>query len=78
MNYRRTIFGFAASPALSSEGNTNLGLRDQRLALEWVQQNIDYFGGDPDNVAIFGESDGATNVGLQCTAFGGTQGPVLF
>ena len=78
MNYRLTIFGFAASPALSLEGNTNLGLRDQRLALEWVQQHIDYFGGDPDNVTIFGESDGATNVGLQCTEFGGTQGPVPF
>ena len=78
MNYRLNIFGFAASPALTSEGNTNIGLRDQRLALEWVQQNIEYFGGDPDNVTIFGESDGATGVGLQCTAFGGTRGPVPF
>ncbi|KAG8531738.1 uncharacterized protein KY384_003370 [Bacidia gigantensis] len=78
MNYRLNIFGFAASAALSAEGNTNLGLRDQRLALEWVQQNIAYFGGDPENVTIFGESDGATGVGLQCTAFGGKGGPVPF
>lgn len=71
MNYRVGVFGFAATQALKTSGSLNAGLRDQRLALEWVQQHISAFGGDPDNVTIFGESDGATGVGLQVTAYGG-------
>ena len=71
MNYRVGLFGFASSPALSAADSLNVGLLDQRLALYWVQQHIEAFGGDPDNVTIFGESDGATAVGLQITAYGG-------
>ncbi|KAJ5917045.1 Carboxylesterase [Penicillium tannophilum] len=71
MNYRLGLLGFAASPALSAEDSLNAGLLDQRLALEWVQEHITAFGGDPENVTIFGESDGATGVGLQITAYGG-------
>lgn len=70
MNYRLGIFGFAASPALNATNSLNAGLLDQRLALEWVHQNIAAFGGDPENVTIFGESDGATAVGLHITAYG--------
>lgn len=71
MNYRVNIFGYAASKALSEEGNTNMGLLDQYVALQWVRDNIAAFGGDPENVTIFGESDGATSVGMQLTAYGG-------
>ncbi|KAJ5726740.1 carboxylesterase [Penicillium malachiteum] len=70
MNYRLGIFGFAASPALNATDSLNAGLLDQRLALEWIQEYIAAFGGDPENVTIFGESDGATGVGLQITAYG--------
>ena len=71
MNYRVGVFGFAASPALNDSDSLNAGLLDQRLGLAWVQKHISAFGGDPDNVTIFGESDGATGVGLQITAYGG-------
>ncbi|KAF2481466.1 carboxylesterase [Neohortaea acidophila] len=74
MNYRVGVFGFAASDALRKEGSLNAGLLDQRLGLKWIQENIAAFGGDPDQVTVFGESDGATGVGLQITAYGG-QGP---
>ncbi|KAG8679150.1 hypothetical protein FRC09_019218, partial [Ceratobasidium sp. 395] len=46
-NYRTGIFGFPPGQAAAKAGALNLGLKDQRLALEWVQQNIGYFGGDP-------------------------------
>lgn len=77
MNYRVGVFGFASSPALNATDSLNAGLLDQRLGLEWVQRHIAAFGGDPDNVTIFGESDGGTGVGLQVTAYGG-KGKVPF
>lgn len=52
------VFGFAQSDALKSGGNMNAALRDQRLALDWVQKNIKNFGGDPSKVTIFGQSSG--------------------
>ena len=42
----------------------NVGLRDQVMALEWVNANIEYFGGNPNSVTIFGESAGSLSVAL--------------
>jgi len=62
VNYRLGGFGFMAGKELAAEGSTNLGLRDQRLGLQWVQDNIAAFGGDPTKVTIWGESAGSISV----------------
>jgi para-nitrobenzyl esterase len=66
INYRLGRFGFFAHPALSAEAGEealgNYGLMDQIAALQWVQDNIDAIGGDPDDVTIFGESAGGGSV----------------
>ncbi len=59
INYRLGALGFLNLPAL---GQTNFGMRDQVAALKWVQDNIANFGGNPDNVTIFGESAGGMSV----------------
>jgi len=61
MNYRLNIFGFLAHAALGRHSG-DYGLQDQQAALRWVQANIRAFGGDPDNVTIFGESAGGSSV----------------
>ncbi len=61
LNYRLGNLGFMAHPSLESDGG-NFGLMDQQQALRWVKQNIQAFGGDPDNVTIFGESAGGHSV----------------
>lgn len=54
------MFGFLTSDELRKAGyKANNGLRDQRVALEWVRRHIEDFGGDPDNVTAAGESAGA-------------------
>ncbi|KIK53320.1 hypothetical protein GYMLUDRAFT_265047 [Collybiopsis luxurians FD-317 M1] len=58
MNYRVNTFGFLAT-SLQAPQDLNAGLLDQRLAMEWVQDNIFGFGGDPDKVTIWGQSAGA-------------------
>ncbi len=63
-NYRLGPFGYLAHPALTEEASTsgNYGLMDQAAALRWVRDNIRSFGGNPDNVTIFGESAGAQSI----------------
>jgi para-nitrobenzyl esterase len=66
MNYRLGIFGFFSHPELTKESphhaSGNYGLQDQSAALQWVRKNIAAFGGDPENVTIFGESAGSFSV----------------
>lgn len=66
MNYRVNIFGLLAHKELSAETpdgpSTNFGLLDQMAAMQWVQENIEAFGGDAGNVTIAGQSAGAGSV----------------
>ncbi|KAG6812180.1 hypothetical protein H0H92_004048 [Tricholoma furcatifolium] len=64
LNYRISGFGFLASKEVRDAGVGNLGLQDQRKALQWVQQYIGAFGGDPTKVTIWGESSGGMSVAL--------------
>ncbi|KAJ6452477.1 carboxylesterase [Mycena sanguinolenta] len=65
VNYRTNIFGFPGSPSTTQ----NLGLLDQRLALEWIRTNIAAFSGDPSRITIFGQSAGAASVDYHAFAF---------
>ena len=65
INYRLGVFGFLATAELAKEANGatgNYGLMDMVSALQWVKANIGQFGGDPNNVTIFGESAGSLAV----------------
>ena len=66
VNYRVGLFGFLAHPELTAESpqraSGNYGLLDQLASLQWVKRNIAAFGGDPDNVTLFGQSAGAASV----------------
>jgi para-nitrobenzyl esterase len=69
VNYRLNLFGFLAHPDLSAEtahkGSGNYGLMDQYASLQWVKENIEAFGGDPNKVTIAGESAGSISVSYQ-------------
>ncbi|PVH98305.1 alpha/beta-hydrolase [Periconia macrospinosa] len=71
INYRMAAFGFINGAAVKASGTQNLGLRDQRLALQWVNRHISSFGGDPSKVTIWGESAGAYSVGDHLNAYHG-------
>ena len=70
MGYRLGVFGFLATEEMMEEEGTagNFGLLDQIKALQWVRQNIENFGGDPDNITLIGESAGAVCVDALCVS----------
>ncbi|KAK7217924.1 hypothetical protein V2G26_005927 [Clonostachys chloroleuca] len=70
-NYRVGIWGFLQSFDLLTEGSSNAGLHDQRLALRWIQENIAAFGGDPEQVVVWGESAGAQSIAYQMFSYDG-------
>ncbi|KNG45443.1 lipase 3 precursor [Stemphylium lycopersici] len=71
VNYRVGGFGFMPGKEILQDGSANLGLLDQRLGLQWVQDNIAAFGGDPEKVTIWGESAGAISVMDQMLLYDG-------
>ncbi|KAL5933557.1 hypothetical protein ACKVV7_005493 [Pyricularia oryzae] len=68
MNYRLGIFGFPSAAGLDAAGQ-NLGLLDQRLAVEWARDNIAAFGGDPRRMGLWGQSAGSMSVGAYAFAY---------
>ncbi len=72
IGYRVGVFGFMAHPLLSEESGEsvsgNYGLLDQIAGLKWVKNNVSTFGGDSNNVTIFGESAGGISVSMLCAS----------
>lgn len=72
INYRLGAFGFLALPELAAEDDHlstgNYGILDQIAALKWVHENIGAFGGNPENITIFGQSAGAMSVQTLCNS----------
>ncbi|KAJ7641052.1 carboxylesterase [Roridomyces roridus] len=66
VNYRTNIFGFSGAPSTSHQ---NVGILDQRLALEWVRNNAAAFGGDASRIIMFGQSAGGASVDYHAFAF---------
>ena len=72
VTYRLGVLGFFSHPLLSTESahgvSGNYGLLDQVAALKWIHNNIKQFGGDPDNITIFGQSAGAGSIQSLCAS----------
>ncbi|KAJ4305019.1 hypothetical protein N0V90_000548 [Kalmusia sp. IMI 367209] len=76
MQYRLGAYGFLGSEKYAKEGGAaNVGLLDQRLAMEWVQDHVEAFGGDPAKVTILGGSAGGGSVTSQLIWKGGAENP---
>ena len=70
INYRLGILGFLSTGDAAAQGN--YGLKDQAESFRWVKKNIAAFGGNPDDVTIFGESAGSASVNYQILSRGST------
>jgi carboxylesterase type B len=70
IHYRLGLYGWLAG---ANDTIPNLGLHDQRRALQWVQQYISLFGGDPDRVTVMGESAGGSSIVFHVTSYGGAR-----
>lgn len=71
-NYRSAAYGWLGGRQIENEGEGgNFGLIDQRLVMEWVQDNIAAFGGDPDNVTLMGISSGAMSIAHHLVLYDG-------
>ncbi|PHH89630.1 hypothetical protein CDD83_5614 [Cordyceps sp. RAO-2017] len=71
LSYRLGGFGFLPGAEVLRDGSANLGLLDQRLALEWVADNVEHFGGDAEKVTLWGESAGAISIVHQMALYNG-------
>ncbi|CAK7213506.1 hypothetical protein SBRCBS47491_001823 [Sporothrix bragantina] len=78
LNYRVSFFGFPNGQEVVDAHAQNLGLYDQQLALQWIQENIAAFGGDPAKVTIWGQSAGSQSVAYHILGQGGSTGSSLF
>ncbi|KAI0347662.1 cephalosporin esterase [Trametopsis cervina] len=78
MDYRLGVFGFLPGSQVKEKGSLNNGLLDQQAVLQWIQTNIHLFGGDANEVTIWGESAGAGSVLQHMIAHGGNTQPPLF
>lgn len=65
LSYRINIFGFPGAPGIQQ----NAGLLDQRMALEWLRDNIAAFGGDSERITVFGQSAGSVSVAYLAYAY---------
>ena len=68
VNYRVNVFGFLAHPEITAEAPdapANFGHLDQQAGIQWVKRNIAAFGGDPENITIFGQSAGGGSCEIQ-------------
>ncbi|MCV5168852.1 carboxylesterase family protein, partial [Escherichia coli] len=68
LNYRLNIFGFTNALGIIVD-EQNVGLLEKRLAVEWVQDNIEAFGGDPTRITLWGQSAGAVSAGYFQSAY---------
>ncbi|XP_045194483.2 cAMP-regulated D2 protein-like [Mercenaria mercenaria] len=64
VDYRLGAFGFLVTGDKAEDAKGNYGIKDQRMALQWVQENIKTFGGDPTKVTLFGQSAGAQSTAI--------------
>lgn len=71
INYRLGPWGFLGGKIIQEEGSSNAGLFDQRLAFQWISDNIESFGGDSERITAMGESAGAISIAHHMVSYGG-------